>query len=56
MSKRDLDTPLLSEDEFVFKIDETLDEDKVDMARALVSFLTLSQLMQDIIEFIKVKS
>jgi hypothetical protein len=55
MSKRDLDTPLLSEDEFVFRIDETLDEDKVDMARALISFLNPESMDQDIIEFMKLK-
>lgn len=44
MTQRDLDTPLSLEDEFVFQIDESLIQDKVDFAIGIVRKITEEQL------------
>lgn len=39
ISKRDIDTPLISEDEYVFKLDPALDQDKIQKALNLINIL-----------------
>ena len=36
ISKRDVDTPLINEDEFVFKFDETICDDKIENSKVLL--------------------
>ncbi len=55
ISKRNIDTPLISEDEVVFKFDEALDEDKIAKARELVEHLNQELTSADVISFIKMK-
>lgn len=55
MSKRDLDTPLITEDEFVFKIDEHLDEEKVQNALTLVENINDTLLSEQTLEFLLLK-
>lgn len=55
MSKRDIDTPLVDEDEFVFKIDEVIDDEKIDLACTLVSELTEEKLTSETLDFIRLK-
>lgn len=55
ISKRDIDTPLIQEDEFVFKIDDNLDEIKLERAHQLVSHLDDSLLDANIRDFILLK-
>ena len=55
ISKRDIDTPLMTEDEIVFKIDAGLDSDKIDMAKNLLKGLSSDQLSESIKEFILIK-
>ena len=55
ISKRDIDTPLISEDEFVFKLDAGVDDEKVAMARELVSKLDSDRLPQDALDFLLMK-
>src|SRR5690606_25774122 len=40
MSKRNIDTPLITEDEFVFQMDEALDQDKIDRSMALCEHIS----------------
>jgi len=51
MSKRDVDTPLLSEDEFVFKMDHGVDAEKVGAALELTSLLTEKQIPEELQKF-----
>jgi hypothetical protein len=44
MTQRDLDTPLSHEDEFVFKIDESADSEKIEMALGVVRKIDSSHL------------
>ena len=55
MTQRDLDTPLVSEDEFVFKMDEGGAQDRVKMAQNLVDHLNEAHLPKAVIEFLKLK-
>jgi hypothetical protein len=55
LTKRDVDTPLLSEDEFVFQIDTELDEDRLDKAVALIESLSEKHLPEDVISFLSRK-
>jgi hypothetical protein len=55
MSKRDINTPLVDEDEFVFKIDEVIDDEKIDLACTLVSELTEEKLTSETLDFIRLK-
>ena len=55
MSKRDIDTPLVSSDEFVFKIDNHLDEEKIDLAKVLCMRIDNSKMPTETIDFIKLK-
>jgi hypothetical protein len=51
MTKRDIDTPLMSEDEFVFKMDETIDQTKIDAALAIVEKIPSDYIPEGAIEF-----
>lgn len=55
MSKRDINTPLVDEDEFVFKIDEVVDDEKIDLACTLVTELTENKLTKETLDFIRLK-
>jgi hypothetical protein len=55
MSKRDVDTPLISEDEFVFKIDEGLDDSKIDNAKKLISHIDGDLMTQQAVDFLRIK-
>jgi hypothetical protein len=55
MSKRDVDTPLISEDEFVFKIDEVLDDEKINNAKELISHIDDDLMTQQAVEFLRIK-
>ncbi len=55
MSKRDIDTPLITEDEFVIKVDETIDDSKIDLACTLISHIKEDLLGQQCCDFIKMK-
>ncbi|MEX0798423.1 MAG: PilZ domain-containing protein [Bacteriovoracaceae bacterium] len=55
ISKRDIDTPLISEDEFVFKLDETIDDQSIEQARKLVNKIDTDKLSQDTLDFLLMK-
>jgi hypothetical protein len=55
MSKRDIDTPLITEDEFVIKVDSVIDDNKIDLASALVSHIDDDLLTTQCVDFIKMK-
>jgi hypothetical protein len=55
MSKRDINTPLVDEDEFVFKIDNTVDDEKIDLACTLVTELDENKLNSETLDFIRLK-
>lgn len=55
ISKRDIETPLIDEDEFVFKVDENIDDFKVMRARELVRFMPKDHITPEAIEFIEMK-
>ena len=55
MSKRDIDTPLITEDEFVIKVDSVIDDNKIDMACALVTHMNPDLLTDSCVDFIKMK-
>lgn len=55
ISKRDVDTPLINEDEFVFSVDNHLDDSKVAMAKDLVSKLGADKLSETTLSFLNLK-
>jgi len=55
LSKRDVDTPLLSEDEFVFAMDNSIDDNKLDLAQALVANLPAEYMTQGAVDFLSLK-
>jgi hypothetical protein len=55
MSKRNVDTPLLEEDEVVFRMDEGIDDNKLQRARELVEKLTEELLSPYAQEFLLMK-
>lgn len=55
ISKRDIETPLINEDEFVFKIDESIDESKVTRAAKLISGINESNLAKEVKDFVQLK-
>jgi len=55
MSKRDIETPLITEDEYVFKIDENLDDEKVERAFSLAKFVDSELMTDDAMDFIRLK-
>lgn len=55
ISKRDVDTPLINEDEFVFKVDNHLDDSKIEVAKSLVNRLDASTLDLATYNFLRMK-
>lgn len=55
MSKRNIDTPLLTEDEFVFQIDKGIDQDKIESAYLLCENIPENYLSTLVKDFIKLK-
>lgn len=55
VTKRDLDTPLVAEDEFVFKMDASIDAEKIMRAKSLLDILPNSYITKDVSEFLRVK-
>lgn len=55
ISKRDINTPLLTEDEFVFKFDSSVDPEKLDKAAGLIAHVDPELLDKDSFEFINLK-
>lgn len=55
ISKRDIDTPLISEDEFVFKIDSVIDDEKIDLAQKLTSNVNSEHIPSGTLDFIRMK-
>ena len=45
----------LSEDEFVFKLDEGIDDDKIEMAKKLLNNVDVDKLSQDALDFMLMK-
>jgi hypothetical protein len=52
LSKRNVDSPLLSEDEWVFKMDADMDGDKLDRVKELVNLIPQDQLPAEVRNFI----
>lgn len=55
ISKRDVDTPLINEDEFVFRIDPTIDDIKIGRAAKLVAGINPDYMPQASAKFIAMK-
>lgn len=55
ISKRDVDTPLISEDEFVFRIDPGLDDMKIGRAAKLVHGVNPDYIPRSTADFISMK-
>lgn len=55
LSKRDLDSPLVREDEFMFEIDQSVDAEKLHFAQSVVSRLDSGHLPTEALDFIKLK-
>jgi len=55
ISKRDIDTPLISEDEYVFKLDAGIDDEKIESAKNLIGKVGSTKLPAETLSFIKMK-
>ncbi len=55
VNKRDMDTPLVSEDEFLFSIDHALDNEKLEFAHSVIAALTTNHLPAEALDFLKLK-
>ncbi|MCO4754049.1 MAG: PilZ domain-containing protein [Bacteriovoracaceae bacterium] len=55
ISKRDIETPLISEDEFVFKLDAGIDDVKIEMAKKLLNNVDKDKLSEDALDFLLMK-
>lgn len=55
ISKRDLDTPLICEDEVMFQVDEVVDQQKIEMACDIVTALGDSHLPEGARSFLSLK-
>lgn len=55
ISKRDVDTPLVSSDEFVFNIDQYIDDEKIEKAAHLCLKIKEDKLPSEALDFIKLK-
>lgn len=55
ISKRDIDTPLISEDEYVFKLDPVIDDSKIEAAQKLMSNLKEQILPEQTLSFLRIK-
>jgi len=52
MSKRNVDTPLLNEDEFIFQLEDELSSERVEMAKALVMALKENKIKEETKNFL----
>ncbi|MBT3984458.1 MAG: PilZ domain-containing protein [Bacteriovoracaceae bacterium] len=52
LSKRDMDTPLIHEDEFVFKMDSEVDTNKMDFSGEILKLISEDFLPADTVQFI----
>lgn len=55
LTKRDLDTPLVQEDEFVFEMDETLDEERLSFAKSIIKEIPAEYLPSEVFDFLRLK-
>jgi hypothetical protein len=55
LSKRDADTPLISEDEFIFQIDTEVDPSRTERGSELISLISEDLLNKTLKEFLQVK-
>lgn len=55
ITKRDMDTPLFNEDEFIFSLDEHVDPEKLAFAKDLVAHLNERHLPVEALDFLKLK-
>ncbi len=55
LTKRDLDTPLVQEDEFVFEMDETLDDERLNFAQQVVLKIPSTFLPEHVFDFLRLK-
>lgn len=55
ISKRDIDTPLIAEDEIVFKMDTGLDDEKIEIAKKLIADIPADYLTEETLDFVKMK-
>lgn len=55
LTKRDLDTPLVQEDEFVFEMDETIEMDRLDFAKKIVDKIPSEFLPENAFDFLRLK-
>lgn len=55
ITKRDMNTPLFNEDEFIFSLDEQVDPEKLDFAKDLVEHLNERHLPSEALHFLKLK-
>jgi hypothetical protein len=55
LTKRDLDTPLVQADEFVFEIDTVISEERLDFAKDLVRHIPTNFLPQEVNSYLKLK-
>lgn len=55
LTKRNLETPLFEQDEFVFQMDEELNHNKLQAVRSLISKLPDDFLPRHVIDFLKLK-
>jgi hypothetical protein len=54
-SKRSLETPLLSEDEFIFEFDQQIDINKIQFARSVITNIAEDLLPKSVINFLSLK-
>jgi len=52
LSKRNVDSPLISEDEWVFHIDHNQDQEKIQRAKELIMALRADQLLEEVRSFV----
>ncbi len=55
ITKRDLDTPLVQEDEFVFEMDEAVSEERLQFAHQIVSRIPADYLPERVTDFLRLK-
>lgn len=55
IKKRELDTPLFSEGEVVFQVDEGVDFEKIGLAKDVIGHLSSAHLPRTVVEFLKLK-
>lgn len=55
MSKRNVDTPLMDEDELLFRVDQGLDDDKLHRVRSLIGKIPAELLTSEVKDFLLMK-